>query len=186
MDVPIFGSDGHIHSCRKFVQTWSSSRAPSCMDTSVPIIKPALEWEQIQIYFGQKINGSGIKVAVLDTGINGSHWDIYPRVIHNYSYVSGEGWTDLHGHGTHVAGIIAGNGNRSIPVGRYTGMAPAAYLMNFKVLDQTGFGLESDILAALEDAVTNGSDVICFAIGTFESGNGTTPYEAVHQTCQVY
>lgn len=153
---------------------WKDRIFHAYLDTSVPIIKPPAQWSQIEAYFGTKINGTGIKIAVLDTGVDGNHWDLWPRVIHNVTYVSGESWMDLHGHGTHISGIIAGNGNRS--AGQYTGMAPAAEIMNFKVLNQNAVGYESDILAAMEDAVTNGSDIINLSFGTKESSNGTDPY----------
>ncbi len=144
------------------------------LQSSVPIIKPTATWAQIETYFGCAINGSGVRVAVLDTGINGTHWDFWPRVIHNVSYVIGESWADLNGHGSHVAGIIAGNGNRSF--GQNVGVAPRAYLMNFKVLNKDGAGFESDILAALEDCVSNATDIINLSLGTYESSNGTDPY----------
>ena len=60
---------------------------------------------------------------------------------------------DDHGHGTHVAGIIAGNGADSLGV--RAGIAPSAHILSLKVLDDRGRGVISDVIAALEWAVTN-------------------------------
>ena len=61
--------------------------------------------------------------------------------------------TDDYGHGTHVAGLIAGNGIGSN--GRYRGVAPGASLVGLKVLDANGAGRTSDVLSAIEYAVQN-------------------------------
>lgn len=88
-------------------------------------------------------DGSNVTVAVIDTGIDDSHPDLDDRVV---------GWTDLvngfenpyddGGHGTHVAGTIAGTGDG----GLRTGVAPGADLLGVKVLDGRGSGLLSDVM----------------------------------------
>ena len=64
--------------------------------------------------------------------------------------------TDYYGHGTHVAGLIAGNGNNSTG-GLYTytikGMAPSANIINLRVLDENGSGKDSNVIAAIEKAI---------------------------------
>ena len=60
---------------------------------------------------------------------------------------------DDHGHGTHVSGIIAGNGAESLGV--RAGIAPSAHILSLKVLDDRGRGVISDVIAALEWVVTN-------------------------------
>lgn len=146
----------------------------ACLNVSVPIVKPASAWSSIESYFGYSINGTGIRIAVLDTGIDANHYDLYPRVISNSSYVPFEGSNDENGHGTHVAGIIAGNGNRSS--GKYVGVAPSSLILNFKVLNKFAIGYESAVIQALEDAVGNNSDIINLSLATQESGNGDDPY----------
>jgi len=102
-------------------------------------------------------DGAGIGVAVIDSG-TAWHDDLSAnggpqRVVYFGDYVSPGHKTpyDDHGHGTHVAGIIAGNGFDS--AGARTGIAPAATLVVLKVLDKTGRGRVSDVIAALDQIV---------------------------------
>jgi serine protease AprX len=103
-------------------------------------------------------DGAGIGVAVIDSGA-AWHDDLSAnggpqRVVHFDDYVSPGHKTpyDDHGHGTHVAGIIAGNGFDS--AGARSGIAPAADLVVLKVLDKTGRGRVSDVIAALDHVVS--------------------------------
>jgi serine protease AprX len=101
-------------------------------------------------------DGAGIGVAVIDSGA-AWHDDLSAnggpqRVVYFADYVkTHKSPYDDHGHGTHVAGIIAGNGFDS--GGARTGIAPAASLVVLKVLDKTGRGLVSDVIAALDHVV---------------------------------
>ncbi|MHC1574364.1 MAG: S8 family serine peptidase [Candidatus Methanogasteraceae archaeon] len=105
------------------------------------------------------IDGRGIVVAIIDTGIDKNHPDLYGKIIAEKNFVD-DGMTadDQNGHGTHCAGIIAGTGEAS--GGRYKGVAPGALLMNARILDSEGNGELSDIIAGIEWAVDNGADVI--------------------------
>ncbi|MDP8204511.1 MAG: S8 family serine peptidase [Candidatus Tenebribacter mawsonii] len=113
--------------------------------------------------------GSGIVVAVLDTGVNYNHTDLndhlwshpdYPN--HGYDFVNGDdNPMDDHGHGTHCAGTVAGDGTS----GSQTGMAPEASIMCIKLLDSTGNGSESVCWTAIEFAVDNGADVLSMSFG---------------------
>ena len=101
-------------------------------------------------------DGTGITVAVIDSGIN-DHPDLHDpvtgasRVIYSQTFVPGTDTSDGYGHGTHVAGIIAGNG--SVSNGAILGVAPHAKLINFKVLDSTGAGSDSYTIAAIQQAI---------------------------------
>lgn len=104
-------------------------------------------------------NGSGIGVAVVDSGITAWHDDLTDdgsaqRVHRFVDLVNGIGIAyDDYGHGTHVAGIVAGNGFDSS--GARSGIAPAAHLIVMKVLDRSGRGHISNVIAALDDVMAN-------------------------------
>ncbi len=106
----------------------------------------------------QGVDGTGIGIAILDSGVYASH-----KAFLNKSYNSrivfsrdftGEGRTDdPYGHGTHVASIAAGNG--MIGDAAYIGMAPNANLVNLRVLDSAGVGKVSNVLGALDWLIAN-------------------------------
>ena len=105
------------------------------------------------------VTGQGIGVAVIDSGI-GNHAALSKKVIANVSLITGDSSTgDAFGHGTHVAGIIAGNGAAAASVTPlYTGgIAPGAQLINVRVLGGTGMGLTSDVIAGIDWAIANRS-----------------------------
>ena len=94
--------------------------------------------------------GVGVKVAIIDTGIDRNHGDL--TVVGGKSFVSyTEDFDDDNGHGTHVAGIVAALDNDDGVVG----VAPEAFLYALKVLDETGRGYVSDIVAAIEWCADN-------------------------------
>jgi serine protease AprX len=119
----------------------------------------------VQDFMG--LTGAGVGVAVIDSGITAWHDDLtnktaklFPygnqRVSKFMDFVNGRPLPyDDNGHGSHVAGIIAGNGYDSY--GEKTGIAPDANLVSLKVLDQEGKGTISNIIAALNWIVTNGA-----------------------------
>jgi len=113
------------------------------------------------------LTGAGVGVAIIDSGIAAWHDDLtnttaklFPygnqRVAKFVDFVNGRTLPyDDSGHGTHVAGIIAGNGYDS--KGEKSGIAPDANLVSLKVLDQDGKGTISNIIAALNWIATNGA-----------------------------
>ena len=93
------------------------------------------------------ITGKGVGVAVLDTGIF-PHIDFEDRIVGFYDAVSHRRAPyDDNGHGTHIAAIIGGNGRQS--GGKYAGVAPGSHIIAVKVLDSSGNGYASDVLAGL-------------------------------------
>jgi len=119
--------------------------------------------------------GEGVIVSVIDAGINYNHVDLadhmwesdeYPN--HGYDfYNNDDDPMDGHGHGTHCAGTVAGDGT----AGSQTGMAPDATLMACKVLADSGDGQESDVWAAIEFSVENGANIISMSLGWQHSWN---------------
>ena len=109
-------------------------------------------------------NGTGVVVAVCDTGIDELHPNLYGRIINRSSFVDGEPTTDdLNGHGTHVAGIIASNDTT------YRGIADGVSLVNVKVMDSTGEGHTLYLYDGIEWLLVNtsrGADVINLSAGT--------------------
>jgi serine protease AprX len=101
------------------------------------------------------VDGSGVGVALIDSGVTSWHDDLgSDRVVHFADFVDFQTLPyDDYGHGTHVAGIIAGSGYDSN--GARTGMAPRASLVVLKVLDGDGNGYISNVIAALDYAVQN-------------------------------
>src|SRR5205085_672049 len=83
------------------------------------------------------LTGAGVVVAVIDSGIDTRHKAFGRRVIVSKDFTGHDDASDHYGHGTHVAGIIAGEG--AITTG-YRGIAPGAYLLNLRVLGDDGSG----------------------------------------------
>lgn len=113
--------------------------------------------------------GEGIVVAVLDTGVNYNHNDLqgnmwthpdYP--YHGWSFVNNNNNPmDFHGHGTHCAGTVAGNGAS----GSQTGVAPGAKIMALQVLNSGGGGTESGVWNAIQFGVEKGAHVLSLSLG---------------------
>ncbi|HYC62045.1 MAG TPA: S8 family serine peptidase [Thermoanaerobaculia bacterium] len=103
----------------------------------------------------------GILVAVIDTGIDGTHPALAGKVIGGYDFYNDDADPmDDHRHGTHVAGIIAAQS------AEMTGVAPNVRLLAYKVLGADGKGSSSDIIAALEHALDAGADVANLSLGS--------------------
>ncbi len=106
--------------------------------------------------------GDGVKVAVIDTGIDLTHPDLAANIKGGASFVSGVASpNDDNGHGTHVAGTIAAIDDSNGVVG----VAPKAYLYAVKVLDSTGSGYISDIISGIQWAVANRMQVVNMSFG---------------------
>src|SRR6185312_5551141 len=106
-------------------------------------------------------DGNGIGVAIIDSGIS-ANADLPgggpgANVVYNESFVPGDSSTsDAYGHGTHVAGVVAGNGHNSTSpsaIHTFKGIAPNADLLNLRVLDANGSASDSSVIAAIQRAI---------------------------------
>lgn len=113
------------------------------------------------------LKGTGVKVAIIDTGIDYTHTDLDGNYKGGYNFVGGNADPkDDNGHGTHVAGTVAAEDN-GIGV---IGVAPEASLYAVKVLDSTGSGTFSNVIAGIDWSVNNGMQVISMSLGA-DSGS---------------
>ena len=139
---------------------WLDGVRKASLDKSVPQIGAPTAW-------AAGYNGKGVKIAVLDTGVDATHPDLKDQVIESKNFTSAADATDHFGHGTHVASIAAGTGAKSH--GKYTGVAPGAKILNGKVLDDTGSGDDSGILAGMEWAAAQGADIVNLSLGGYDT-----------------
>ena len=139
------------------------------LDSSIPLINATQVWSQTVNNI--PINGTGTTVCIIDTGINYNHAAISGAYLGGYDYVNDDtNPADDHGHGSHVAGIVASRDST------YRGVAPGAKVIAIKVLDSAGNGYTSDIISGVEWCTNNASlyniSVISMSLG----------YEAIPQS----
>ncbi|GLZ76658.1 serine protease [Actinorhabdospora filicis] len=135
---------------------WLDGLAKVQLDKSVPKIGAPTAWQA-------GFDGTGITVAVLDSGYDRNHPDLAGLVTGERDFLYGEPQADdQNGHGTHVASTVAGSGAAS--QGRYKGVAPGAKLLVGRVCDYRGRCPESAMIEGLEWAVAQGADVVNLSI----------------------
>ncbi|MFD6971391.1 S8 family serine peptidase [Streptomyces sp. NPDC059949] len=116
--------------------------------------------------------GRGVKVAVLDTGVDDRHPDLAGRISQAKDFSDSGSTADRFGHGTHVAATVGGTGQAS--GGTMRGVAPQADLLVGKVLDDRGFGTESSVIEGMEWAAAQDAKVINMSLGG-DPTDGTDP-----------
>ncbi|MBB5871845.1 hypothetical protein F4553_005224 [Allocatelliglobosispora scoriae] len=135
---------------------WLDAVRQPALDVSVPLIGAPTAW-------AAGYDGTGVTVAVLDTGIDSAHPDLAGKISAEHNFTEGEeDDLDHVGHGTHVATTIAGSGAAS--AGKYKGVAPGAKLLDGKVCVQFGCA-ESWILAGMQWGAESGAKVISMSLG---------------------
>lgn len=112
--------------------------------------------------------GSGVLVSIVDTGVNYNHQDLHNNMWHDTDAGFHYGWDfenndgdpmDNHGHGSHCAGSVAGDGT----AGTETGVAPGATIMALRVANS--FGAEAQLWDAFQFSIDYGADVISTSMG---------------------
>ncbi|ADB29197.1 peptidase S8 and S53 subtilisin kexin sedolisin [Kribbella flavida DSM 17836] len=147
-------------------KVWLDGKVKPVLDRSVAQIGAPAAWQA-------GLEGSGIEVAVLDTGVDAHHPDLAGKVQKAEDFSgSPTGAEDHFGHGTHVAATIAGTGAGA--GGTRKGVAPKADLLVGKVLGDDGSGYESWIIAGMEWAAAEGAKVVNMSLGGGAT-DGTDP-----------
>ena len=159
-------------------EPWPECKNDGGEETPVQPVQPAetIEWGvdriDADLAWGTS-RGTGVRVAIIDTGIDRDHEDLVANIKGGINFVLPQvgpppkrvvdpnKWDDDNGHGTHVAGIVAAVDNE---VG-VVGVAPEAHLFAVKVLDSSGSGYLSDVVSGIEWAVNNQMDVINMSLG---------------------
>ncbi|MEG0669906.1 S8 family serine peptidase, partial [Clostridium sp.] len=153
------------------------------------------------------IKGKGIKVGVLDTGVDYNHPDLKSAYKGGYDFIDNDNdpmettYKDWQGsgkpefnsdgtpyytaHGTHVAGTILGRGENPGVDAAITGVAPEADLYAYRVLGKYGSGGTQGILAGIDKAIKDGMDVINLSLG-MSWNNALTPEAVAINNCMLY
>ncbi|MFC0844803.1 S8 family serine peptidase [Streptomyces noboritoensis] len=150
-------------------KVWLDGVRTASLDRSVRQIGADKAWEA-------GYDGKGVKIAVLDTGVDKTHDDLKDQVVEEKNFSASPDTADRVGHGTHVAAIAAGTGAKS--GGKYKGVAPGAKIISGKVLNDGGRGDDSSIIAGMEWAAAEGADVVNLSLGSPDSP-GVDPLEAM-------
>ncbi|MFD8591471.1 S8 family serine peptidase [Streptomyces sp. NPDC059637] len=124
-------------------------------------------------------DGKGVKIAVLDTGVDQTHPDLKDVEVAEKNFSDAADAVDRVGHGTHVASIAAGSGAKAN--GKYKGVAPGATILDGKVLDDNGSGYDSGILAGMEWAAAQGAKVVNLSLGGYDTPELDPLEEAVNR-----
>lgn len=150
-------------------KVWLDGRVGASLDRSTGQINAPAAW-------ALGYQGKGVKVAVLDTGVDQTHPDLAGRVSLTKDFSGSGGTTDVFGHGTHVASIVGGTGAAS--GGSRKGVASQADLLVGKVLGDDGYGSESQVIEGMEWAAAQGAKVVNMSLGSDETTDGTDPMSA--------
>ncbi|MFH8434612.1 S8 family serine peptidase [Streptomyces sp. NPDC018007] len=135
---------------------WLDGKAHASLDRSTAQIGAPEAWRA-------GYDGKGTTVAVLDTGVDATHPDLAGKLGDVRNFTTDPTANDGHGHGTHVASTIAGSGAASD--GSRKGVAPGTRLLVGKVLEDSGAGSYSAIIAGMEWAARAGADVVSMSLG---------------------
>ncbi|TDV55434.1 S8 family serine peptidase [Actinophytocola oryzae] len=151
---------------------WLDGKRKAVLDHSVPQIGAPAAW-------AAGYTGAGVKVAVIDTGVDQTHPDLANQQLAEANFSGTPDNADHYGHGTHVASIVAGTGAKS--GGRYRGVADGAGILDAKVLDDNGSGQDSWIIAGMEWAVEQGADIANLSLGGTDTPEIDPLEEAVNE-----
>lgn len=159
--------DGTAATTSGIARIWLDGVRKATLDRSTGQIGAPAAW-------ARSFDGTGVKIAVVDSGIDATHPDLAGRVVAERNFSAAPDARDRLGHGTHVASTAAGTGAKD---SRFKGVAPGAQLISAKVLDDRGSGDDSGIIAGVDWAVAQGADIINMSLGGTDTP-GIDPMEA--------
>ncbi|MGW4674806.1 S8 family peptidase [Streptomyces sp. NPDC004324] len=139
-------------------------RVEAVLDRSTAQINAPTAWKA-------GYEGQGVKVAILDTGVDANHPDLAGRIADAEDFSGSASTNDAFGHGTHVASIVGGTGAAS--GGTRRGVAPRADLLIGKVLGDDGYGSESSVIDGMEWAAAQHAKVVNMSLGSGTPTDGT-------------
>jgi subtilisin family serine protease len=151
----------------RFVRAHSLQDARAESPGSVPLLDDSLlaTWGlEATRALTSRYSGEGVRVAILDTGLDLGHPDFAGRTVLAESFVAGLPVDDVNGHGTFCAGVACGP--RLPSQGPRYGVASAADLCIAKVLNDDAGGIDGNVLAGIEWAVRKDCAVICLSLGS--------------------
>jgi serine protease AprX len=168
--------------------------------TEVPPVETVSDvFYLLRSYFSPPLTGTGLTVAVLDSGVRKTHRSLLNKVVYEADFTESPSADDVFGHGTQVAYIIAGGMHG---IGEKAGVAPGASIFNIKVINDQGIGSDESIILGIdrvcdlaEDARSQGfwptdemyPNVINLSLGGEDDGDEDNPVrEACRQASQVY
>ena len=153
----------------------------------------------LRSYFSPPLTGTGLTVAVLDSGVRKTHHSLLNKVIYEANFTESPSADDVFGHGTQVAFIIAGGLHT---LGEKAGVSPGAAVMNIKVISDEGLGSDESIVLGIdrvcdlaEEARRNGlwptdemyPNVINLSLGGEDDGDEDNPVRvACREASEVY
>ncbi|MFF0749464.1 S8 family serine peptidase [Streptomyces sp. NPDC004267] len=145
---------------------WLDRKVEALLDRSTAQVRAPEAW-------AAGYDGTGTKVAVLDTGADADHPDLKGRIVESKNFTDSDTTDDRQGHGTHTISTVGGTGAAS--GGKKRGVAPGAALLAGKVLNDSGSGATSWIIAGMEWAVAQGADVVSMSLGNPSETDCTDP-----------
>ncbi|MFB7496679.1 S8 family serine peptidase [Streptomyces sp. NPDC056161] len=147
-------------------RVWLDGRVSPVLDRSTAQINAPEAWKA-------GYEGQGVKVAVLDTGVDATHPDLAGRIAKSKDFSGSSNTVDHFGHGTHVASTVGGTGAASS--GSRKGVAPKSDLLIGKVLGDDGYGSESQVIDGMEWAAAEHAKVVNMSLGSDDPSDGTDP-----------
>ncbi|MET7857499.1 S8 family peptidase [Streptomyces sp. NPDC005318] len=145
---------------------WLDGKVKAVLDRSTAQINAPTAWKA-------GYEGQGVKVAILDTGVDANHPDLAGRIAEAKNFSDSTSTDDHFGHGTHVASIVGGTGAASS--GTRRGVASKADLLVGKVLGDDGSGSESQVIDGMEWAAAQHAKVVNMSLGAPIQTDGTDP-----------